>query len=74
MECPYCGGNLQDLGAYYQGRPGNFYGTSSNGIYYPPTPDYKILGRQYRCNNEECEAFESFFYTKNGELLEGNPC
>lgn len=74
MECPYCYCDLSDHGSYYQGKPERFYGTASNGIHYPATPDFKILGRLYRCKNDECEAFEQSFYTKNGELVEGNPC
>lgn len=74
MECPVCEYELLDHGAYWRGRPEYFTGTTSNGIHYPATPDYKILGRIYKCENEECELFEQSFYTKNGDLIEGYPC
>jgi len=51
MTCPYCGAELMQIDSYYQGRPESFYGTAANGIHYPQTSNYKILGEIYRCPN-----------------------
>lgn len=37
MTCPYCNADLKYDSEYYSGRPESFYGTASNGIYYPST-------------------------------------
>lgn len=75
MECPYCEEELCQHDSYFSGRPGSFYGTSGNGIYYPPTPNYRKLGDIFKCHNEECEAYQEHFYTDLQENLhEGYPC
>lgn len=71
--CPYCEGDLSYEDEYYSGRPERFYGTASNGIYYPSTKVH--LGDIFKCRNEECEEYQKHFYTdKHGHLHEGYPC
>lgn len=73
MNCPYCNEELQFHDEYYTGRPENYYGTAGNGIYYPSTK--KHLGDIFKCKNEECEYYDTFFYTDtNDNLNEGFPC
>ena len=61
MKCPYCGEELE----YH-----DYYG---NGI--PGRNDFKKIGDIFKCENEECEAYEEHFYTdRNDELCEGYPC
>lgn len=74
LICPYCDCNFSYRDEYFTGRPENFYGTASNGIYYPSTKVH--LGNIYKCINEECEAYEQYFYTKtdSNQIYEGYPC
>lgn len=61
MNCPYCDEEL-DLHDYYgKGIPGR--------------SDFKEIGEIFKCCNEECEAFDTHFYTdQNENLHEGYPC
>jgi hypothetical protein len=73
MECPYCEQELHYHDTYGTGRHEYYYGTAANGIHYPST--WKKLGDIYKCENEECEAFEQHFYTdERDNLHEGYPC
>jgi len=73
--CPCCEQELLYVDYYYIGKPSSFYGTAGNGIYYPQTSNYKKLGDIFKCNNEECEAYENHFYTdEQNNLYEGYPC
>lgn len=67
MNCPYCDEELRyhdwwytgNLAAYERGNGGNF----------------QKQGDIYKCLNEECEAYEEFFYTdRYGDLHNGYPC
>ena len=74
MNCPQCDYELEYHDYYFVGRPARYYGNASNGIYYPST-NYKKRGDIFKCNNENCEMFEQFFYTDERECLhEGYPC
>ena len=60
MECPYCEKELDWH---------DWYGTKM----WSSSP--KKSGDIYRCQNEECEVFDEYFYTDgNGEVHEGYPC
>jgi hypothetical protein len=59
MDCPYCGEEL----AWHD--------------YYGPRVDGRIQKRGdiYKCENEECDAYEQHFYTdQREELHDGYPC
>ena len=74
MECPYCKEELFYHDYYFTGRPASFHGTTGNGLYYPEQ-DYKKLGDIFKCENEDCEAFDEHFYTDiYDDLNEGYPC
>lgn len=61
MNCLYCDEELK-LHDYY-GR-GN-----------PFRSDFVKIGDIFKCENEECEAFDEHFYTdQNDELFQGYPC
>lgn len=62
MECPYCEEELNDHDYYGRGIPGR--------------SDFQKVGDIYKCENEECEAYQQTFYTRgnNDELHEGYPC
>jgi len=62
MECPYCAQQLTHDDCF--GR-------------FAAHQDGKTCGDIYKCNNEECEAYQQPFYTyrhDGGELHEGYPC
>ena len=62
MICPCCEEELMYWDSYGLGIPGRF--------------DFKELGDIFKCGNEDCECYQSTYYTKNddGELYEGFPC
>lgn len=61
MECIYCEEELSVHDYYGYGNP-----FSSN---------FKKEGDIYKCENEECEAYEGHFYTdRQDNLHEGYPC
>ena len=51
MECPYCGAELICTDHYGTGRQEYYYGTASNGLYYPST--YQKQGDIYKCPNSD---------------------
>ena len=65
MNCLYCEKELK----YH-----DWYGTNMPlGEHSSRVPNKR--GDIYKCENEECDQYEGFFYTKNGdELFEGYPC
>lgn len=61
MECPYCEMELTIWDYYGLGIPGR--------------EDFRKIGDIFKCQNEECEACDSTFYTdEREELYEGFPC
>jgi len=62
MECPNCEHELNHHDSF-----GRLF----------PHQDGKVLGDIYKCENELCEIFESYFYTyrdSSNILHEGYPC
>jgi hypothetical protein len=60
MNCPNCKQELK----YH-----DWFGTNMGF-----TRIAKKIGDIYKCENEECENYEQFFYTRREELFEGYPC
>ena len=62
MKCPYCGEELE----YH-----DYYGFGN-----PNSNNFKKIGEIFKCENEDCEAYEEHFHTKENddELYEGYPC
>lgn len=70
MECPCCGKELSHHDSYYTGNYAAYLnGHSDSG--------YQELGDIFKCENEHCECFEGFYYTRgenDSALYEGYPC
>lgn len=61
MNCPHCEQEMNYQDYYGLGIPGR--------------NDFKKIGDIYKCQNEECEVFDTHFHTNNsGGLREGYPC
>lgn len=60
MQCPYSDHELEWHDWY-----GNHMKLNGSG---------NKIGDIYLCQEENCEAYEQHFYTRNGELNEGYPC
>ena len=67
MECPYCGNKL-----HYH----DYYGKNLRlDSFDKPKSGFVKSGDIYRCDNEDCEMFDEYFYTYEGsDLQEGYPC
>lgn len=68
LNCPYCDEEL-----IYQ----DYYGKLKHPEHYWIYPRSWIerAGDIYKCENEDCEAYEQHFYTdQNDDLYEGYPC
>ena len=68
MECPYCGEEMVC---------DDYYGRRVYAEHYYTYPQSWIEkeGDVYKCNNEECEAYQQSFYDDSkGNLYEGYPC
>jgi hypothetical protein len=68
MNCPYCGAEL---------TLDDYYGKTQHAEHYWIYPHSWIEkeGDIFKCNNEDCGAYQETFYTdKQGDLHEGYPC
>lgn len=72
MECPYCGAELICTDHYGTGRQESYYGTASNGLYYPST--YQKQGDIYKCPHsegfEDIELVKEYLGLKTDDELE----
>lgn len=70
MECPCCEKELCHYDSYFTGNYSAYLkGYSDSG--------YQEVGDIFRCENEECECFETFYHTRyedDSDLHEGYPC